>query len=163
MTSFAPPDAAPGDPGIALDVFHVRDRVGRAITDDARWEKVGTQIEAVLAGATDPGLLVEKAKPSAAMPVKHEPEVLTEIEMDNQVSADFTVIDVYTQDRAGVLYAVTRTLAELGLDIQLSKIATEANRVADVFYVRDRDGGKIWDAARLASIRGALQRVLAVL
>ena len=163
VTSFPSPDAAPGDPGIALDVFHVRDRVGRAITDEARWQKVASQLEAVLAGETDPGLLVEKAKPSAAMPVKHEPEVLTEIEIDNQVSADFTVIDVYTQDRPGVLYAVTRTLAELDLDIQLSKIATEANRVADVFYVRDREGGKIWDTARLAAIRGALERVLAVL
>jgi UTP:GlnB (protein PII) uridylyltransferase len=41
------------------------------------------------------------------------------------------------------LYTITSTLAELSLDIQLSKVATEAVRVADVFYVREFGGGKL--------------------
>jgi UTP:GlnB (protein PII) uridylyltransferase len=39
----------------------------------------------------------------------------------------------------------------LGLDIGCSRVATEADRVADVFYVRGADGRKIEDAARLDS------------
>jgi [protein-PII] uridylyltransferase len=71
------------------------------------------------------------------------PKVRTEINVDNAVSSDFSVIDVYTQDRLGVLYTITRTLAELKLDIHLSKVSTEAVRVADVFYVREHGGGKL--------------------
>ena len=40
------------------------------------------------------------------------PEVRTEIEVDNEVSPTSRVIDVYTQDRLGVLYTITRTLAD---------------------------------------------------
>lgn len=142
---------------LALDVFYVRDRYGKAIQDDARWRTVMDLLARVTKGGDDVDEVVRRSRSSGALPPRHEPEVLTEIEIDNQVSSDFTVIDVYTQDRPGVLYAVTRTLAELGLDIHLSKIATEANRVADVFYVRDRDGSKVWNEERQAEIRSALE------
>ena len=54
------------------------------------------------------------------------------------VSRDFTVVEVITEDRPGVLYAIARALYVAGLDIHRSKIATEANRAIDVFYVRDK-------------------------
>jgi len=87
------------------------------------------------------------------------PAVRTEIEVDNEVSAGFSVIDVYTQDRLGVLYSITQTLADLGLDIHLSKIATEASRVADVFYVREQAGGKLTDT-RVDEVRLAVGEAL---
>ena len=37
------------------------------------------------------------------------PEVPTELKIDNDVSRDFTVVEVITEDRPGVLYAITRT------------------------------------------------------
>jgi [protein-PII] uridylyltransferase len=45
-----------------------------------------------------------------------------------------------------VLYAITHTLAELGLDISLAKVSTEGEKVADVFYVT-RAGNRITDDA----------------
>jgi [protein-PII] uridylyltransferase len=66
---------------------------------------------------------------------------------------------VYTQDRPGVLYTITRTLAELQLDIQLSKVATEAARVADVFYVRESDGSKL-SPERVDEVKLALGEAL---
>jgi len=90
------------------------------------------------------------------------PKVPTEIEVDNDVSADYSVIDVYTHDRLGVLYAITRTLFEQNLDIALSKVATEAERVADVFYVRDRkSGGRLTDETRIRAVSEALTLALA--
>ena len=62
----------------------------------------------------------------------------------------------------GVLYTITHTLTSEGLDIFLSKVATEADRVADVFYVRDREtGAKITDPARLEAVEQALRAGLA--
>jgi [protein-PII] uridylyltransferase len=87
--------------------------------------------------------LIDERRERSSLPERVVPAVRTEIEVDNDISADFSVIDVYTQDRLGVLYTITRTLADLQLDIHLSKVATEGSRVADVFYVREDSGGKL--------------------
>jgi [protein-PII] uridylyltransferase len=132
-----------GGAGEALDVFTTRDRYGRAITDAKRWARVEEDLERVIAGKISVEALIQERRERSSLPERVVPAVRTEIEVDNEVSADFSVIDVYTQDRLGVLYTITRTLADLHLDIHLSKVATEASRVADVFYVREESGGKL--------------------
>jgi [protein-PII] uridylyltransferase len=76
--------------------------------------------------------------------------VVTEIRIHDD-SAQATIVEVATRDRVGVLYAITHTLAELGLDISLAKISTEGERVSDVFYVT-RGGRRITDLAERAKI-----------
>ena len=61
----------------------------------------------------------------------------TQVRVDNEISSAFTVLDVFTEDKPGVLYTITRTLAEHGLDIHRSRVGVAGDRVADIFYVRD--------------------------
>jgi [protein-PII] uridylyltransferase len=129
--------------GEALDVFTTRDRYGRPITDEKRWQRVEEDLRAVISGHVSIELLVAERRDKGGLPERVTPAVRTEIEIDNEISVDFSVVDVYTQDRLGVLYTITRTLSSLALDIQLSKVATEADRVLDVFYVREQGGGKL--------------------
>jgi [protein-PII] uridylyltransferase len=103
--------------------------------------------------------VIDERRDKSSLPERIVPKVRTEIKVDNDVSADFSVLDVFTQDRLGVLYTITRTLAELALDIHLSKVATEAHRVADVFYVRERAGGKL-AADRVDEVKLALAEAL---
>jgi len=139
-----------GDTREAVDVFLVRDRVGRPIpASDPRWAIVEADLDDVVSGRVDVAALIETRRERGGLPHRLTPEVPTEIEIDDDVSQDFTVLDVFTQDRLGVLHAITRTLTELGLDIAFSRVATEAERVADVFYVRDlASGTKITDPQR---------------
>jgi [protein-PII] uridylyltransferase len=146
----------------ALDVFTTRDRYGRPITDERRWIRVEEDLGRVLAGEISAEQLIEERRDKSGLPERVTPAVRTEIEIDNEVSADFSVVDVYTQDRLGVLYAITRTLAALQLDIHLSKVATEADRVADVFYVREQRGGKL-SLDRADELRLALGEALGAL
>ncbi|MBI4510683.1 MAG: hypothetical protein HY698_13700 [Deltaproteobacteria bacterium] len=150
-----------GDRGEALDVFFVRDRYGRGIPEgDPRWKRVAEDLARVAQGEPVEVILAARRE-KGSLNKRVTPEVTTEIEIDNRVSGDFTVIDVYTQDRLGILHAITRALTTQGLDICLSKVATEAERVADVFYVRDRESGqKVQDEERLACIREALVAAL---
>ena len=67
-------------------------------------------------------------------------------------SAAATVLEVFGRDRPGLLYAITRALHEAGVVIHLAKVNTEGRRVADVFYVTERDGAKL-DEARCAAVR----------
>ena len=89
------------------------------------------------------------------------PEVPLEIKIDNQGSRNFTIVEVITGDYPGVLYTIARTLFDQGLDIHRSKIATEANRVVDTFYVRERGGQKVTDETAVAALRAALQGLAA--
>jgi [protein-PII] uridylyltransferase len=145
------------DPAEALDIFRVRDSMGQAVTDEAKWRKVRTDLEAVLSGKMKVTDLVASRPKSESVVAWKTPAVPTELKVDNGVSRDFTVVEIITEDRPGVLYAITRTLAAEGLDIHRSKIATEANRAIDVFYVRDKaTAEKILDSSRVESLRAAL-------
>jgi [protein-PII] uridylyltransferase len=159
-------DSAVGD-HLALDTFFVGDSTGRAIApNDARWPQIEHDLAQVMSrpesGLTEAGnLLARKRRPSGLRP-RVTPRVPTEIHIDNDVSADYTVIDVFTQDKVGVLYRITHTITLLGLDVFLSRVATEGERVADTFYVADgTPPAKIVDAERLEAIRAALLAALA--
>jgi [protein-PII] uridylyltransferase len=71
------------------------------------------------------------------------------------------VIEVGAPDRIGLLFDITRTFAELHLDVHLAKVATFDGRVVDAFYLRDALGRKVVDPVRLAEIEGSLRDRLA--
>ncbi|MBX3007281.1 MAG: HD domain-containing protein [Melioribacteraceae bacterium] len=55
----------------------------------------------------------------------------------------YTIIDVYSPDRLGLLYQVTKKMHDVGLTIYFAKINTKADDVVDSFYTLDRNGKKI--------------------
>jgi [protein-PII] uridylyltransferase len=151
-----------GEEAEALDIFRVRDGLGRAVMDEGRWKKVRQDLEAVLSGQAKTEALVAARPRGDSIAAWLTPAVPSEVKMDNDVSRDFTVVEVITEDRPGVLYAITRTLFNEGLDIHRSKIATEANRAIDVFYVRDKANlVKITDPERMTRLKSRLLHLLA--
>ncbi len=154
--------------GYAFDVFLVR-RGSRGLLrteatsapiDAPLVERFQSDLQACLTGATSADELVRRASTKPSWMRRRSPAVATEVVVDNEASPRFTVVDVFTRDRSGVLHAIARTLHEQGLTIALSKVNTEGERVADVFYVQDASGGKVRDAERLAALRGELRERL---
>lgn len=95
--------------------------------------------------------------------VRPGPEVPTHISVDNTASLRYTVVDVFTRDRVGLLHEIARTLHQLDLSIAVSKVNTEGQSVADVFYVADENGDKVHDRDRLKRIQQTLyNRILAL-
>ncbi len=76
--------------------------------------------------------------------------------IDNAATDFYTVIEVVAHDRIGLLYDILHCLHDLHIEVHVAKAATHADRVADVFYVRDIDGQKIEDEAQCREIRKAL-------
>src|SRR3954462_5095329 len=83
-----------------------------------------------------------------------------EVRIDNDLSAECTIVEVFTVDRRGLLYRLARALHDAGLVIQFSKIGTYIDQVVDVFYVTERDGQKPRAEERLAAIREGLLQVI---
>jgi [protein-PII] uridylyltransferase len=96
--------------------------------------------------------LRERSEPLSNLPVR--------VVVDNSSSEHFTVIDVFSHDRPGLLYTLSRRIFELGLSVELAKIATHLDQVVDVFYVTDRGGQKLNDANRLKEIQSSLLATL---
>jgi [protein-PII] uridylyltransferase len=140
--------------GIALDSFRVGHLDQREmVLEPERWERVQHMLARVLRGQADVEKLVAASYRPSILERKVSAAVATEVIADNDVSADYTVLDVTTQDRVGVLFTITHTLHRLGLVIHLAKITTQVHQVLDVFYVTDREGTKITDVGRLGEIR----------
>jgi [protein-PII] uridylyltransferase len=76
---------------------------------------------------------------------------------DNETSGTCTVLDLEVEDHVGLLHAITRTLAGLGLDIALARVLTEKGAAVDSFYLAEAEGGKIMSAQRLGEIEGRLR------
>ncbi len=150
---------------LALDLFFVRDGVGAAIPEtDARWARMEADLSELLEdGAPDHAAvtaLIARRRPPSGLPPRVTPAVATDIRVDNHESPSATIVEVFTRDRLGVLYAITRTLADLGLDISLSKVSTEGEKVADVFYVT-RDGAKVTEPAAVDAVCAGIAASLA--
>jgi [protein-PII] uridylyltransferase len=149
--------------GLVLRTFQVDDGKGAAITDAAVWRSFQADLGHVLAGQADVGqLILNRQREILSRPArKGGTPPPTRVEFDNYVSETHTVIDVRTHDRLGLLYIISKVLLDLGLDLSLAKITTEVEQVVDVFYVTERDGGKVGDQRRLDEIRERLEGAIA--
>jgi [protein-PII] uridylyltransferase len=144
--------------GVAIDTFQVNDPVGEPVTEEVRWRRTLDALRRVVSGEeTVEALLARRrnGRPSSegvAGPPK--------IAVDNHLSDTHTVVEVKCPDRVGVLYAITRTLSALGLNIGSARIATEIDQAYDTFYVTDRQGRRLEDSVAIGRLREALEEAL---
>ncbi len=80
----------------------------------------------------------------------------TQIMFDNEGSELYTIIEIATRDRPGLLFDLTRTLASKNIYIASAVIATYGAEVVDVFYVKDMFGMKIHSKDKQKLISGHL-------
>ena len=144
--------------GIALDVFRVSHSgpTGAVALEEDRWQLVERDLERVITGQQDIAELVASAHHVRSADKKFVRRVATEVTIDNRTSEEYTVIDVFTQDRVGLLFAITHTLFKLGLRIHIARITTNADQALDVFYISDREGHKITDIPAQRDLREKL-------
>jgi len=147
---------------IAVVTFHVNDIPEGPLDDPDRWEHFLADFGRVLRGEADVGALVAQKRPSrGAYPPAARPRFPLKVEIDNAASDRATIVEVYAHDRPGLLYDITRQLSEFGLNIILTKITTEVDQAADIFYVKDENGNKILDFEILEAIKNKLHDHLA--
>lgn len=162
-----------------IDSFHVRDRDYVHVDDvtdeetlevdiqrisgpyaipDSRLDELKTLIRDVLSGRRDAaGLFSRFERFDTYLEDDELPSGLsTRVRIDNDTSSDRTIIDIFSQDRRGLLYFIAKSISDLDLSIDLAKIATHFDQVVDVLYVTDRQGQKLThEHAR--EIRGKLE------
>ena len=84
----------------------------------------------------------------------------TSISFDNEGSDIYTMIEVDTRDRPGLLFDLARTLANANIYISSAQIATYGAQVVDTFYVKDMFGLKIHGKSKQRSIEAKLREAI---
>lgn len=84
------------------------------------------------------------------------------VRIDNTMSEDFTVIELQTRDRIGLLHDIFITLADLGLATVHARICTEMGAAIDTLYVTWAAGGKVNESQKHAEIKQRLGEIITV-
>jgi [protein-PII] uridylyltransferase len=148
------------DDGRALEEFHVADPV----RDEIPWSRVIADLSLALSGrlAINARLAERVQTYGRGGRPRSAAVVAAAVHFDNDASATATVIDVQAPDAIGVLFRITRALAELDLDIRSAKVQTLGSHVVDSFYVRDASGTKVTDSRQLAEVERAILHSLSI-
>tara|TARA_R110002033_G_scaffold48044_1_gene94192 strand:+ start:5750 stop:8449 length:2700 start_codon:yes stop_codon:yes gene_type:complete len=147
--------------GFATSVFWLQDGEGHPY-EPSRLPRLQTMIEKILRGevATRRALEGHEIKKR-----ERRFQVPTNISFDNDGSDIYTIIEVDTRDRPGLLYDLTQVMSQSNIYISHAVIATYGAQVVDVFYVKDLFGLKLWSKpkqdALAAKLREAVSRAAA--
>ena len=146
---------------IALDIFKVQPPPDQMFEDE-RWARAAGHLTDALAGKLDlKEALKEKLSSYGASGISKSGRK-SRVEVDNESSSFFTIIEVFTDDFPGLLHCITDALFSCKLDIWVAKIATKVDQVVDVFYVRDFDGQKVDSLEQEAMIREKILSALQI-
>ncbi len=142
--------------GTALDIFKATKPLD-PIDPERTWQKVKRDLERTFEGKLSLAYRLGQKRATSVLSNHEKPSRPPQVVIDNSSSDFFTLIEVFADDRVGLLHLITKTLFDLLLDIRIAKIATKGDQIADVFYVRDLEGQKIADEEHLKEIEGALR------
>ena len=145
--------------GLALEVYRVATPTGGPEEQREIWKAVASMVQASLSGVLELDEMIRRRRrsllKSAPLPPAPRP---VEVAISNAESDFYTIVDVSANDRLGLLYDLTRTIASHGLEIYISKAATVMDQIADTFYLKDGEGKKILDPERIEHLRQDLLR-----
>ena len=143
--------------GYATAVFWVQDTEGHPYDID-RLPRLRGMIDKTLKGEVLPRTAL--ADRDRVKKREREFRFPTHITFDNEGSEIYTIIEVDTRDRPGLLYDLTRTLAGANVYIASAVIATYGAQVVDTFYVKDMFGLKLHTKPRQESLERKLRQAI---
>ena len=143
--------------GYATTVFWVQDRDGSPYGTD-QMQRLRGVIEKTLKGETLPReSLVSKDRRKMKERAFGVP---TSISFDNEGSDIYTIIEVDTRDRPGLLYDLAHALAQSNVYIASAVIATYGAQVVDTFYVKDMFGLKYHAKSKQRTLEARLRAAI---
>ena len=143
--------------GYVTDTFWIQDAEGHPF-EAARLPRLRDMILKTLQGK----VIAREAFKSKDKIKKRERafRVPTHITFDNEGSDIYTIIEVDTRDRPGLLHDLARTFAANNVYVANAVIATYGEQVVDAFYVKDMFGLKYHSESKQKSLEAKLRKAI---
>ena len=145
--------------GLAFDVYEVTNPLD-PYREEEMWNKIhGEALQAIEDQIPLDELITRKEEQDFSLgrdygyPSK-------KVVIDNDASDFFTIIEVSSGDRIGLLYTLAKAVFSLGLDIRFAKVNSDKEKMTGVFYVGDSGGQKILDQDQIQKIKVDIMGVI---
>ena len=143
--------------GLATAVFWIQDAEG-APYEKSRLTRLRKMIARTLGGEV---ITRDALAPRDVIkPRERDFKVPTTISFDNEGSEFYTIIEVDTRDRPGLIHDIARTLSANNISIVSAIIATYGEQAVDTFYVKDLFGLKIHSAEKRRGLEKKLYKAI---
>ncbi len=127
--------------GIVVNSIVIHDRLADTVVTEERQHLLQARIESTL--CSDSGIKIGDL-PKSPPKVLHRNRK-NRVNFINDSSTKYTILEVRTANRNGLLKDLTGLAAAKGLNLHFARIITEGEQVTDVFYLADNNGEKIYD------------------
>lgn len=143
--------------GLATAVFWAQDSEG-ASYEKSRLARLRKMIARTLGGEVIAG---DALKTRDVVKIRERDfRVPTSITFDNEGSEIYTIIEVDTRDRLGLIHDIARTLSNSNISIASAIIATYGEQAVDTFYVKDLFGHKLHAEAKREALSTKLYNAI---
>lgn len=140
-----------------LDTFVVLDEHGHVLSEqNERLDHVRITLENVLSDSSAFPDVVQRRTPRQLKLFS----IKTEVSIGSSDDGKYNVLEVTTADRPGLLALMGRVFSEFKLQLLNARITTLGERVEDIFYLCDQNGGAIHDAKLMKAISDRIREQL---
>jgi len=144
---------------LVLDIFRVCDAQHQPVAGE-RDHRAFLRLldESLQKPGFDFGPHLAKTRPIRGYRMSQDAEIPTRIAVDNLSHPAFTILDLESPDRLGLLYDLFHTLHGLDLNVELARITTEKEVAMDTFYLtRAKDGAKLSGEREIRRLQRTMQ------
>ena len=145
--------------GLAFDVYEVTNPLD-IYRESERWDKIQREILLALDDGLSLDNLVQQKRQTVFASHKDWSFWGKRVRLDNSVSDFFTVIEVSSGDRAGLLFELAKAIFSLDLDIRFAKVNGDREKMSGVFYICDAEGQKVYEEDQIKKIEAELMNVI---
>ena len=148
--------------GNFIDIFFI-EHIYKDIDSNIEWDKIANVISQIFKGTlTSKSIsdMFNKKLESYKIYKKSTPHVSSACNFYNNLSEEFTVVEILALDRKGLLYDISKVFNDFKIDIFESKITTMGNKASDTFYVKDERGKKLKSILKIKKIKSAFTNIL---
>ena len=145
--------------GYALDTFFIQNKNRQPIIEEHSKKKLLKVISQGLEGNFN----VEKAlnKRWEEIPARFRAiKAPTRVIIDNNMSDEYSILEIKCKNAPGVLYRITKVITSLGLQINTANVSTYGDRVVDIFYIKDAFGSKIDNNKSMDKVKMSILKTL---
>ena len=145
--------------GYALDTFFIQNKNRQPILEEHSKKKLLKIISQGLEGNFN----VEKAlnKRWEEIPARFRAiKAPTRVIIDNNMSDEYSILEIKCKNAPGVLYRITKVITSLGLQINTANVSTYGDRVVDIFYIKDAFGLKIDNNKSMDKVKMSILKTL---